>query len=267
MDWLIADDKSSSVACQSTVVAGVPSCAGFQLLIGLEYVPEPFLGIYCPPYPLRGTIQAHTIGAYMPFKNPHPLYTCWRSMIGRCESRKNKAFIDYGARGITVCARWGKRGGEGFRNFVADMGDRPQGYSLERKNNELGYFPENCKWATRSEQQLNRRVTVFVTIEGKSYKAAELAKKVGIKTDCLIARVKKGLSYEEVMRPEKRVYKEGLAFGAKARGAMQKAKTHCPHGHEYSPENTSYSPLGHRGCKKCHAQREAARRIKKAKDF
>jgi len=81
------------------------------------------------------------------------LYRTWGSMLKRCNNPKDKGYINYGGRGITVCQRWQ----ESFENFLEDMGERPEGLTLERKNNNLGYFKDNCKWADRKEQQNNRR--------------------------------------------------------------------------------------------------------------
>jgi hypothetical protein len=76
-----------------------------------------------------------------------PTYWTWCSMIERC-----RAHPDYAGRGIKVCARWRK-----FENFFADMGARPEGCTLDRKDNDKGYNPGNCRWATSSQQSGNRR--------------------------------------------------------------------------------------------------------------
>jgi hypothetical protein len=105
-------------------------------------------------------------------------------MLQRCTNPNNTQYKDYGARGITVCDRW-----KVFKNFLADMGIRPEGMTLDRKNNDKGYTPKNCKWSTRSEQQRNRRGNNVWAYKGKHKTVAEWAEQLGMKRHSLYMRV------------------------------------------------------------------------------
>lgn len=83
-----------------------------------------------------------------------PEYIAWRNMLQRCYYKKNISYYNYGERGITVCDRWKTS----YLMFLKDMGRKPDlELTLDRINNNKGYFPENCQWATRSQQNKNRR--------------------------------------------------------------------------------------------------------------
>jgi len=88
----------------------------------------------------------------------HYLYPTWINMVNRCTNPKDARWHQYGGRGIKVCDRWL----ESPANFIEDMGDRPEGKSLDRKNNDGDYTKGNCRWATAEEQHMNRSVTIKV---------------------------------------------------------------------------------------------------------
>jgi len=88
-------------------------------------------------------------------RTKHPLYSTYKSMKVRCFDTNHPSYKNYGNRGITICDRW--LGKDGFDNFVSDMGKRPEGKTLDRKDNNGDYSPLNCKWSTNEEQLSNRR--------------------------------------------------------------------------------------------------------------
>lgn len=125
-----------------------------------------------------------------------PVYYIWRSMLQRCTNPRNRGFHRYGGRGIGVCERWRK-----FENFFADMGDRPDGMTLERINNSLGYSPENCTWATRSENNNNRGSCVLISHDGLTMTANEWQRRTGIPDYTILRRIRAGWPMEKVFLP------------------------------------------------------------------
>lgn len=131
-----------------------------------------------------------------------PEHAVWRSMLARCSNENHRFYSNYGGRGIKVCRKWYK-----YENFISDMGDRPaKGYSLERINNNKGYAPNNCRWATRSEQQKNKSTTKIYTDGVFKGTLVECAKKLGISKELAHMRWKAWGSFEKgkVWRLQKR---------------------------------------------------------------
>ena len=130
-------------------------------------------------------------------KSRSPTYSSWASMMDRCEWGGHKIMYSrYGAKGIRVCKEW-----HDFREFVKDMGDRPKGTSIDRINNSLGYFKENCRWATRKQQSLNTTRTVKVMIEGKQEVVYELSERLGISKTVIRSRaVRRGNDYVAALK-------------------------------------------------------------------
>lgn len=115
-----------------------------------------------------------------------PEYYTWRAMKARCCNRNNSSYPRYGIRGISVCDRWL----ESFDNFYSDMGPRPSGkHSIERRNNNGNYTPENCYWATAREQASNRSTNRRVTYQGETLTITQWANRYGLSRGVLWQRV------------------------------------------------------------------------------
>lgn len=127
-------------------------------------------------------------------KSHTPTYQSWANMRKRCLNEKDRAYTNYGGRGIEVCDRW-----HDFENFLADMGERPTGLTLERKDNGKGYEPSNCVWATRTEQNRNTRRSALYTYDGITMCEAEWAVFTGISRTTLQQRLRRGWSFERAI--------------------------------------------------------------------
>lgn len=117
-------------------------------------------------------------------------YVAWINMKDRCYNKKHKRYRDYGARGITVCGRWL----QSFQNFIEDMGCAPaKNLSLDRFPDKNGnYEPNNCRWATHSEQMNNRRIRVAATYNGITKSLTKWSQEFGVTPVTIARRIKNG---------------------------------------------------------------------------
>lgn len=116
-------------------------------------------------------------------------------MRQRCNDSNAPQFKDYGGRGIKICKRWDK-----FENFLSDMGEKPREMSLDRKNNEKGYSKSNCRWATRAEQNRNKRNIQKVIFRGKEFYLLDLCEKYKMNVRTIRARMTRdGLDVETAL--------------------------------------------------------------------
>ena len=123
-----------------------------------------------------------------------PTYNVWAHMLSRCRNQSHKQYADYGGRGITVCDDW-----LSFPQFLADMGKKPRGKSLDRIDNDGPYAPGNCRWATYKEQLRNQRRSSRVEFRGTVVSVADLAERHGITPKRLRDRLKAGMSVEDAL--------------------------------------------------------------------
>ncbi len=119
----------------------------------------------------------------------------WQHIIQRCTNPRDKGYSNYGGRGITVCKRWRK-----FENFLEDMGEVPEGYQIDRINNDGNYCKSNCRWATRKEQNRNTRRNHYITHDGKTQCLSAWAEEFNINYNTLYSRIfRSGWSIEKAL--------------------------------------------------------------------
>lgn len=129
-------------------------------------------------------------------------YNAWRDMQTRCFKKTSHMYHRYGARGITVCSRW--LGPKGFDNFLEDMGMKPNpNASIDRKDNDGDYDPENCRWDSRTEQRRNSSATHKITHKGMCLSLIEWAELYGIPPKRFRHRINDGWNIERALNPFK----------------------------------------------------------------
>ncbi len=120
--------------------------------------------------------------------NVTPTWNSWSKLRGRCLNINDKAYPEYGGRGITVCERWL----DSFENFLSDMGEKPHGLTIDRIDNNGNYEPGNCRWANKTQQSNNRRNNIVLTHNGVSMTLSEWADSCGIRYATIRLRIKNG---------------------------------------------------------------------------
>ena len=121
-------------------------------------------------------------------------YSVWIHMLNRCNNPINSSYSNYGGRGIVVCERW-----RIYENFLKDMGEKPNGNTLDRIDNNGNYELGNCRWVTMKVQQNNKRNNRKVNYMGKDMTISQLSERCGVNRGTLIYRIKKGMTVEEAV--------------------------------------------------------------------
>lgn len=123
-----------------------------------------------------------------------PTYESWIGMKNRCLYESQPAYMRYGGAGVTIDPAW-----MDFSKFFADMGERPDGMTLDRVDNAKGYFKDNCRWSTVAEQNRNTRQNVFLTHNGKTMCMKDWANETGIPYTTIQDRVRRGFPVERIL--------------------------------------------------------------------
>lgn len=126
----------------------------------------------------------------------------WRAMNNRCNNPNAADYPRYGGRGITVCPEW-----QDFQQFLADMGERPEGMTLDRKDNDGNYAPDNCRWADTLTQNNNRSNCHLITYNKQTLTIAEWSRKTMLTREIIAIRLRRGWSIERTLTTPARSYR------------------------------------------------------------
>lgn len=137
-------------------------------------------------------------------------YKTWQEMKDRCQRESNRAFCNYGGRGITICSEW-----MSFERFISDMGQPKPGQQIDRIDNSKGYFKENCRWVSPKQNSRNRRSSRNILYQGQTKTLAEWAESKGMKIGTLWARLNRGMDMESAMTTPLRIWDSQLQAVAK----------------------------------------------------
>lgn len=147
------------------------------------------------------------------------LYDTWAGIVYRCTNPKSKSYSDYGGRGIKICDRWL----ESFDNFFYDMGPKPSpDHSIDRKDVNGDYCPENCRWATFAVQARNKRSNIYLTHNGKTQHLLDWAEETGIPWNTIRARIQRdGMTDSEALTTPVRESNKLYSFDGKKKTLRQ----------------------------------------------
>lgn len=130
-------------------------------------------------------------------RDKHISFHSWKSMLARCSDKNRADYKYYGGRGITVCKKWLT-----FAGFLEDMGSKPsKQHSIDRKDNSKGYFKENCRWATRSQQMRNIKTNRWIEVFGRRMVVSDWIREIGMDSRAFYAKVSKH-GFEAVIENE-----------------------------------------------------------------
>lgn len=179
------------------------------------------------------------------------IYMQWSGMKARCENSAHIHFEYYGGRGISVCERW-----QTFGNFLEDMGYLPPGMTLDRIENDLGYLPGNCRWATRKEQANNKRGNHLIAVGDETMTLRQASEKFGINYSTFCTRIAEGWPIEKAILSGRQKHWQLV----KRPRAKRTPKSHCKRGHELKGDNVYLNRDGLRQCKVCRAMHSKNRK-------
>lgn len=128
-----------------------------------------------------------------------PTWKSWKSMMDRCYLITHKSFSKYGGRGILVCDRW-----HSYELFRQDMGERPSGTSIDRRDNDGDYTPENCEWQSARIQARNRSTNRLLTLNGRTLCVSEWADATGLPVSTIQKRLEKGWATDRALTQPRR---------------------------------------------------------------
>jgi len=172
----------------------------------------------------------------------NPTYHVWSTMCARCHNPRSNKYAQYGGRGIHVDVTW--RGPGGFRRFIADMGYRPgPAYSLDRKDNDVGYNAANCRWVTADVQVRNRRSNHYVEIAGTRMTVSDWARRNGVTPELAFGRISRG--WDPIRAGQERARRVRAPSTAPSRPenqALRDAIQRC-HNHKH-PQYPNYGGRG-----------------------